>query len=105
MGISRQRKFFENSGGTMRKRLIKMGQLFLCCLLLIGSLSACGDSERGKVVFTTALAKDELFRIDKVSCSLPEYMLYLTNVQKLFRNEGCHHLGSGKGVTSRVTYE
>ena len=70
----------------MRKRLIKMGQLFLCCLLLIGSLSACGDSERGKVVFTTALAKDELFRIDKVSCSLPEYMLYLTNVQNRYED-------------------
>lgn len=70
----------------MRKSLRKKGQLVLCCLLLIGCLSACGDSERGKVVFTTALAKDELFRIDKVSCSLQEYMLYLTNVQNRYED-------------------
>ena len=70
----------------MRKSLRKKGQLLLCCLLLIGCLSACGDSERGKVVFTTALAKDELFRIDKVSCTLPEYMLYLTNVQNRYED-------------------
>ncbi len=70
----------------MSKSLRKKGRIFICCLLLIGCLSACGDSERGKVVFTTALAKDELFRIDKVSCSLPEYMLYLTNVQNRYED-------------------
>lgn len=68
----------------MRKSLMKKGQVIICCLLLIVSLCACGDSDRGKVVFTTALAKDELFRIDKVSCTLTEYMLYLTNVQNRY---------------------
>lgn len=68
----------------MIKNFRKKGQFIICCLLLIVSLCACGDSDRGKVVFTTALAKDELFRIDKVSCTMAEYMLYLTNVQNRY---------------------
>lgn len=42
------------------------------CLLL----SACGDV---KVVLTTGLKENELFRIGEESCSLPEAMVYLVN--------------------------
>lgn len=70
----------------MKKSVRYKWHILVCCLLLVGCLSACGDSERGKVVFTTALAKDELFRIDKVSCTLPEYMLYLANVQNKYED-------------------
>ncbi len=64
-------------------RLIKIG-IVLLCILLMGCLGGCKDSDRGKVVFTTSLAKDELFRIDQVSCTLPEYMLYLVNTQNKY---------------------
>ncbi len=57
----------------------------LLVMLLTGSLCGCSEEEdRGKVVFTAGLGKDELFRIDEVSCTLPEYMLYLTNTKNRY---------------------
>ncbi len=59
----------------------------LLVVLLIGSLCACSeDDDRGKVVFTAGLGKEELFRIDEVSCTLPEYMLYLTNTKNRYED-------------------
>ncbi len=55
--------------------------LGLSVLLLICSLCACGDEDKGKVIFTTGFGEDELFRIGDISCTMPEYMLYLTNMQ------------------------
>lgn len=64
----------------IRNKLCLIPILFLVML----SMCACKDSERGKVVFTTALGKDEVFRIGEVSCTYPEYMLYLTNIQNKY---------------------
>lgn len=55
--------------------------LGLSVLLLACSLCACGDEDKGKVIFTTGFGEDELFRIGDISCTMPEYMLYLTNMQ------------------------
>ena len=49
-----------------KRRLIRLCMMLLC-IFLAGCLGGCKDSKRGKVVFTTSLAKDELFRIDQVS--------------------------------------
>ncbi len=54
--------------------------LSLCCLC------SCGNDSAGKVVFTTAFGKDELFRIGEISCTMPEYMLYLTNMQNEYED-------------------
>lgn len=48
------------------------GLLAALCLMLTG----CGNT---KIVLTTGLASDELFRIGEVSCRLPEAMVYLMN--------------------------
>lgn len=37
-----------------------------------------------KVVLTTGFDKDEVFRIDKISCRLPEVMVYLTNTKSQY---------------------
>lgn len=37
-----------------------------------------------KIVFTTGFDKDEVFRIDKISCRLPEVMVYLTNTKNQY---------------------
>lgn len=66
-----------------KRRLIRLSMVLLC-ILLTGCLGGCKNSDRGKVVFTTSLANDELFRIDQVSCKLPEYMLYLVNTQNKY---------------------
>lgn len=66
----------------MRNKLIKKTALGLVVLLLVGTLCACRDTgEQGKVIFTTGFASDELFRIGDISCTMPEYMLLLTNMQ------------------------
>ncbi len=51
---------------------------------LILSLSGCSPEELldRRVVFTTGFADGEVFRIEDVSCSLQEVMVYLVNTQK-----------------------
>ena len=56
---------------------------FIGAMLLVLIMTAC-STDRGKVVFTTGFEEDELFRIGEVSCSLPEYMIYLTNMQNKY---------------------
>lgn len=70
----------------MKKRLLNRLCVGLAALLAVGYLSACSDSDRGKVVFTTGFAEDELFRIGEVSCTMSEYMLYLTNTQNRYED-------------------
>lgn len=66
----------------MKKRLI-MGGLLCCCLL--GGLTACQNREETtKVVLTTGFGADEVFRIEKISCTLPEIKVYLTNTQNRY---------------------
>lgn len=65
------------------KRIKKSG----CVLLTLLLLTACG--ERGgsaKVIFTTGLGKDEVFRIGEGICTLPELMVYLTNTQNQYES-------------------
>jgi foldase protein PrsA len=52
--------------------------LCLACVLL---LCACGDT---KVVLTAGFGKDEVFIIGDETCTLPELMVYLTNVQNQY---------------------
>lgn len=49
-------------------------------------LCGCGsfDISNTKVVLTTGFDKDEVFRIEEISCSIPEVMVYLTNIQKRY---------------------
>lgn len=61
----------------------RLTALFLAALLFCG-LPGCGKET--KVVLTTGLAEDEVFRIEGISCTLPEVMLYLTNVQKQYES-------------------
>lgn len=56
---------------------------------LIASFSGCGGGEKlsdTKIVLTTGFDKDEVFRIEKTSCRLPEVMVYLTNMQNRYEN-------------------
>jgi len=63
----------------MRKSLLAA----LCAVTLVaGVLSGCGAGR--KVVLTTGMKKDEVFRIGDASCTLPEVMVYLTNMQNQY---------------------
>ena len=62
-----------------RKRYRAAGLILAACFLLAG----CGNT---KIVFTTGLASDELFRIGEVSCRLPEGLVYLMNQKGTYEN-------------------
>lgn len=51
---------------------------------MLFSMAGCGDGENKKVVLTTGFEKNEVFRIEDVSCMLPEIMVYLTNTQNQY---------------------
>jgi len=55
----------------------------LAALLSAGMLTGCKDT---RIVLTTGLASDELFRIGDVSCMLPEALIYLTNEKNQYEN-------------------
>ena len=55
-------------------------------LLSMVCLSSCGKDGGKKVVFTTGLGKDEVFRIGNITCTDSEMMLYLTNTQNQYEN-------------------
>lgn len=54
----------------------------LCVVLL----TACGGEGGTRVVFTTGLGKDDVFRIGDESCKLSELMVYLTTTQNQYEN-------------------
>ncbi len=59
--------------------------LLLWAILLVTaafSLGGCGDET--KVVLTTGMKENEVFRIADASCTLPEAMIYLTNLQNQY---------------------
>ena len=70
-----------------RENKIRWPVFLLCMLLLLLPLTACGDEESGtKVIFTTGIGKDEVFRIGASVCTAPEMMVYLTNTQNQYES-------------------
>lgn len=50
-------------------------------------LYGCGsDKEVTKVILTTGFAKDEVFKIEDVKCSVPEIVVYITNIQSQYED-------------------
>jgi len=67
-------------------RTKKLVGLFLTVLLMLSSiLSGCGkiDTET-QIVLTAGFAKDVVFKIEDVTCTVPEIMVYLTNIQNQY---------------------
>ena len=70
----------------MRYRKRMLG-IILAFLMLGSTLMGCAkDTENMKVVLTTGFGKDEIFRIEDVSCSKAEIMVYLTNMQNRYES-------------------
>ncbi len=71
-------------------RLVRVNRLLavaLSAMLCIVGLSACGaggDGSGTRVVFTTGFGKDEVFRIEDVTCTKGELMVYLTTTQNQY---------------------
>lgn len=56
--------------------------LFLSFLAL--TTGGCSDGQKIEFMFTMDFRGDEVFHIDKISCRLPEMMVYLTNIQNKY---------------------
>ena len=59
----------------------------LIIVLSIFGVTGCSNSlSDTKVVLTTGLKSDEVFRIESISCMRPEIMVYITNMQNRYEN-------------------
>ncbi len=69
---------------TIKRKLAAL----LTAGLLWNALTGCGEdgSFDTKVVLTTGFEKDEIFRIETNSCTLPELMVYLTTIQNRYES-------------------
>lgn len=75
--------------GFMRKKMLKRAAgILLACGLSLVSLTGCGNGQGfgTKLVLTTGFDRDEIFRIETSTCSLPEIMVYLTNIQNRYES-------------------
>lgn len=72
----------------IKNRWKKFVGVFLAVAVSTGGLAGCGgeDGFGTKVVLTTGFHKDEVFRIETSTCSLPEIMVYLTNIQNRYES-------------------
>lgn len=63
-----------------------LGALLAIALAAL-TLGGCGRGDgHSRVIFTTGFKADEVFRIGKISCTLPEFMVYLINTQNQYEN-------------------
>ena len=63
------------------KRKIKLSLIVICIIMFC--LTGCGEKQT-KIVLHTGFAKDEVFRVEEMSCSLAEMMVYLTTTQSRY---------------------
>ena len=72
----------------MKKNIKNIVIALLTACVLTSNVTGCGvkNTDGVKVVLTTGLGKDEIFRIETASCTLPEIMVYLTNIQNQYES-------------------
>lgn len=69
-----------------RVRGKRITALLLGVLLLVAAGGCKKEDADTKLVLTTGFRKDEIFRIETMSCTLPEVMVYLTNTQDQYES-------------------
>lgn len=71
-----------------RNKHCRIGAFLLILGLMPVFLTGCGigDGNGTKVVLTTGFNKDEIFRIETSTCTLPELMVYLTTIQNRYES-------------------
>lgn len=74
---------------NVNSKIMKFAVLLLAATLSLSCFTACGADENKsgtRVVFTTGFGKDEVFRIEDISCTQGELMVYLTTTQNQYEN-------------------
>ena len=82
---------FDNKSEVMEAVKRKTGKWLAICMtgiMCLGILTGCREKEDSntKVVLTTGFEKNEIFRIESISCKLPEIMVYLTTAQNQYES-------------------
>lgn len=67
------------------RKLLSRIVSIICMLVIMISFAGCGKDSNSKVVFTTGLSKNEVFRIGKEVCTVDEIMVYLVNTQNQYQ--------------------
>lgn len=69
------------------KRKIRRGLLvLLACVLLTGCMTGCGLWKNTRIVLTTGLSGDQLFKVGKSVCTLPEAMIYVMDYKQQYES-------------------
>ena len=76
--MTNKKKILKTSYGSVLLLLIGMSIMIL--------MSGCGKGNDTKIVLTAGFAKDEIFKIDDIKCTIPEMTVYLTNIQNQYEN-------------------
>lgn len=71
---------------SLKKFFSRLCALSLAAALCLFGLTACGNGDGTKVVFTTGFGRNEVFRIEDEVCTRPEIMVYLTTVQNQYES-------------------
>lgn len=59
----------------------------ILCMMLSLCVCGCGSREDNtKVILTTGFSRDEVFKIEDVDCSIPEMLVYITNIQSQYED-------------------
>lgn len=87
----------------MPGKLRKKAALILAAAIAAGSLSGCSLIKNTEIVFTTGLSGDQLFKIGKSVCTLPEAMIYVMDYQRQY--EGIYGVEMWEHDFGGVTFE
>lgn len=81
------KKHYGNGKSSINKKKRALA-LLLVMSFSMAALTGCGSKEEGntKVVLTTGFEKNEIFRIEEMSCTMPEIMVYLTTTQNQYES-------------------
>ena len=70
----------------MKKRIKRRAALLLAVILAAGNLSGCSAFENIRVVLTTGVSGDQLFKVGKSVCTLQEAMIYVMDYQQQYES-------------------
>lgn len=77
--------YYMNHSNILKKKKLL---LQLCMITWMLFMTGCATNEINdtKVVLTTGFEKDEVFKIEQLSCKMPEVMVYLMNTKNQYEN-------------------
>lgn len=71
---------------NMRRSFSLALSIVILCVLFCNGCSDINSKFGTKIILTTGFDDNEIFRIEKLSCMMPEAMVYLTNTKNLYEN-------------------